>query len=57
MRRWVKLFVFDVLGILLFDSSFGVLDSGDEGKLPLTDAHVTIALAVGLVEWTVSYAK
>lgn len=57
IRTWIKLFVFDVLGGLLFNQDFGALDSGDVTKLPRSEEHVRIALAAGLVPWTVKYTK
>lgn len=55
--RTRKLFVFDVLGALLFNQDFGALDSGDVSKLPRSEEHVRIALSAGLVPWTVRFVK
>ena len=57
LQLWMKLWVFDVLAVLLFNQDFGGLDTGDPGKLPLTSEHLRIALASGLVPWTIKYVK
>lgn len=57
LQKWIKLWIFDVLGILIFNRSFEALATGDSGKLPDNDAHVRIALASGLVPWTIQYVK